>query len=65
MSYLFLVGEMAKRSITREALAKSLNLHRNAVAYKLKIGSFSIEEASKVQEEFFPDIPLSTLFQRE
>ena len=65
LSYLFLIGEMAKRSITKEALAKSLNLHRNAIAYKLKIGSFSIEEAAKVQEKFFPDIPLNKLFQKE
>lgn len=53
MSYPFLIGEMAKRRITREALSKSLGLHRNAISYKLREGSFSIEEAAKVKEEFF------------
>lgn len=65
MSYPFLIGEMAKRRITREALSKSLGLHRNAISYKLREGSFSIEEAAKVKEEFFPDIPITTLFAKE
>lgn len=65
MSYPFLIGEMAKRRITREALSKSLGLHRNAIAYKLREGSFSIEEAAKVQKEFFPDISITTLFAKE
>lgn len=64
MSYSFLIGEMAIRKVTKEALAQSLGLHRNAISYKLQKGSFSIEEAVKVQEKFFPDVPLSKLFQR-
>lgn len=65
MSYLFLIGEMAKRRITKQSIANTLDLHRNAVAYKLKKGSFSIEEAELVQQTYFPDISLKTLFQKE
>lgn len=65
MSYPFLVGELAKRSITKESLAKTLGLHRNAVSYKLKKGSFSIEEATVIQKEYFSDIPLTSLFKKD
>jgi len=65
MSYPYLVGEMAKRSITKQSVASLLGLHRNAVSYKLKKGSFSIEEAETVQKEFFPDVPLCELFKKE
>ena len=40
-------------------------LNSNAISYKLREGSFSIEEAAKVKEEFFPDIPITTLFAKE
>lgn len=65
MSYPFLIGEMAKRSITKKAVADTLGLHRNAIAYKLKKGSFSIEEAEKIQQAHFSDIPLVTLFKKD
>lgn len=65
MSYPFLIGELAKRGITKESLAKCLGLHRNAISYKLKKGSFSIEEAAKIQEEYFPDISLTQLFDKK
>lgn len=46
MSYSFLIGEMAIRKVTKEALAQSLGLHRNAISYKLQKGSFFIEETN-------------------
>lgn len=65
MAYMFLVGELAKRHITKTKLSKTLNVHRNTISYKLKNGSFSIEEAEIVQKTHFPDIPLNKLFQKE
>lgn len=65
MTYPFLVGELAKQSITKEALSKTLGLHRNAIAYKLKKGSFSIEEATEIQKKYFPEISLNELFKKE
>ena len=65
MAYSFLIGEMAIGKVTKEALAKKLNLHRNTISYKLEKGSFSIEEAAKIQEEFFPQILLVELFKKD
>lgn len=64
MSYPTLIGEMAKRDITIEEMSKHLDLHRNTISYKLRVGSFSIEEADKIQKEYFPDIPLKILFEK-
>ena len=65
MSYPALIGEMAKRDITIEEMSRYLDLHRNTISYKLKSGSFSIEEASAIQKKYFPDIPLKKLFKKE
>lgn len=65
MSYPNLVAEMAKRKIKRADLANALNLHRNAIYYKLEKGSFSIEEAEHIHTEFFPDSSMKELFKRE
>lgn len=66
MAYLNLKAEMGRRDITIEAIATRLGIHRNSVSYKLnKDGSFSIEEADRIQKEFFPEVPLSVLFERE
>lgn len=64
MSYPVLIGEMAKRKITRELLSDTLNIHRNTVSYKLDKGSFSIEEAEKIHSKFFFDYSMSELFKR-
>ena len=59
-----LIGEMAKRDVTIEAISKLLNLHRNTVSYKLNGGSFSIEEGCKIRNAFFPDWEIEELFRR-
>ena len=35
MAYPVLVGEMAKKKVTKKALSEALDLHRNAISYKL------------------------------
>ncbi len=65
MAYPVLVGEMAKKKVTKKALSEALDLHRNAISYKLDRGSFSIEEAECIHTKFFPDSPIKELFKRE
>lgn len=64
MSYLNLKGEMAKKNITIENIAKLLNMHRNTIAKKINgPSSFSIEEAFAIKKEFFPDCDMKNLFE--
>ena len=66
MPYLNLKGEMAKRSVTIEAISQLLHIHRNSVANKLRgESSFYIEEATQIREAFFPDKELEELFQKD
>ena len=64
MSYPTLIGEMAKKKITIESMAQFLGLHRNTVSYKLNEGTFCVEEALEVHDEFFPEWDLGKLFER-
>ncbi|WP_346961165.1 hypothetical protein [Faecalicatena contorta] len=66
MSYSNLKAEMGRYNVTIESIASKLGIHRNSVSYKLnKGGSFSIEEADVIQKTFFPEIPLTVLFQKD
>lgn len=65
MAYPVLIGEMAVKKITQNALADLLNLHRNTVSYKLEKGSFTIEEAECIHGKYFPDFPMKELFKKE
>lgn len=63
MHYPNLTGEMAKRRIKNEALARKLKIHRNSVYNKL-IGSssFTVEEAIQIRDVFFPGYDIGYLF---
>lgn len=66
MIYTNLKAEMARYGVTIESIAKTLGIHRNSVANKIKgKSSFSIDEASTIQKEFFPKEKLQFLFERE
>ncbi len=66
MKYLILIGEMAKRSITIEAVSKLLGLHRNTISNKLNGKTpFSIDEAIEIKDAFFSDWKMEELFRRE
>ena len=59
-----LKGEMAKKGVTIEEVSKLLNIHRNSVANKLNgDSSFTIEEAFKVHDAYFPKLSLNYLFE--
>lgn len=61
-----LKAEMAKKDITIEEISKLLGIHRNSVANKINgDSSFSVEEAFKIQEHYFPKLALNYLFKRE
>ena len=63
MAYRNLKAEMARAGISVEAIAKELNIHRNSASNKINgPSSFSIEEAIKIKEEFFPEFEYRYLF---
>lgn len=66
MAYGNLKAEMGRRNITIEAVAKTLSIHRNSVSNKVNgSSSFSIEEAMKIKNTFFPDLDYRYLFATE
>ena len=66
MQYLMLKGEMAKKDVTIESVSQLLGIHRNSVANKLRgDSSFSVEEAIKIRDKFFPQMEIEELFQKE
>lgn len=65
MAYLNLKAEMAKEGISIERISKLLGLHRNSVSNKINgSSSFTIEEAEKIHNEFFPEKKLLYLFEK-
>ena len=60
-----LVGEMAKRGITKSSVARELGISTRALYSKL-VGStdFTLTEASVIQSSFFPDMGKDALFAR-
>lgn len=66
MQCLNLKGEMAKRSIKVEDIANVLQIHRNSASNKINGDTaFSIDEAVKVKEAFFPELSLKFLFEKQ
>lgn len=66
MKCLNLKGEMAKRSIKVEDIANVLQIHRNSASNKINGDTaFSIDEAVKVKEAFFPELSLKFLFEKQ
>lgn len=60
-----LVGEMAKRGITRISVAKSIGVSTRALYSKLAGNSdFTLSEASAIHSTFFPDMDKDRLFAR-
>ena len=42
MRYSNLIGELAKRKVSKEKISECLKIHRNSVTYKLNGGTFSV-----------------------
>ncbi len=64
MRYSNLIGELAKRKVSKEKISECLKIHRNSVTYKLNGGTFSVEEAVQIRDTFFPECSLEYLFEK-
>ena len=63
VTYPFLIGEIAKKGIKKKAIAQSIGISSRSLSNKLTGQShFSLPEAMTIQEEFFPNTPIETLF---
>lgn len=61
-----LIGEMAKKKVTKEEIAKLLDIHWNSVANKINgVSTFSVEEATEIKNAFFPEWKIEELFKKE
>lgn len=58
-------GEIANRGIAKAAIARSINVSYHSFYNKMAgLSPFTFEEACAIQERFFPDMELRTLFRR-
>lgn len=65
VTYPELVAEMAKRKLTRTAVAKELGISTRALYSKLNGETdFTLSEANAIHSNFFPDMEKDTLFAR-
>jgi len=65
VAYPELVGEMAKRQLTRTEVAKSIGISTRALYAKLSGETdFTLSEASAIRNQFFPDMSQESLFAR-
>lgn len=63
MAYSNLKAEMGRCDITAQSISELLGIHRNSVANKLNgQSSFSIEEAIRIKNTFFPEFEYGYLF---
>lgn len=66
MEYSVLIGEIAKAHINYTEIAKALCITRDTLRYKLSgKRPFSIDEAFKIRNLFFPCSTIEELFSRE
>lgn len=64
-AYPELVGEMAKRGLTRTSIAKRLGISTRALYSKLAGDTdFTLSEASTIHTAFFSDVDKESLFAR-
>lgn len=66
MPYFILKREMEKRHITVQSIAELLRLRLGRVESRLNgRDNFSIEEAVRIRDAFFPDMEIGFLFGKE
>lgn len=66
MEYLTLIGEMAKQKVTKRDLSELLGVHWNSITNKISGESdFSVTEAIKIRDRYFPEWEIENLFRRE
>lgn len=60
-----LIGEMAKRQLTRVQVAKAIGVSTRTLYSKLTGETdFTLSEAKTIHNQFFPDVPQDSLFFR-
>jgi transcriptional regulator with XRE-family HTH domain len=59
-----LKAQMAINNVSIEKIADLLKLHRNTIANKLNGGTFSVEEAFIIKQNFFKEFDLYYLFNK-
>lgn len=65
IAYPVLTGEIAKRGIKKEAIAKELGITSRALNNKINgNSSFLWDEVLTIRDVFFPDYDLDSLFQK-
>ncbi len=58
-------GEIANRGIQRSVIARAINVSYNSFRNKMTgVSPFTFEEACTIQERFFPDMEMRTLFRK-
>lgn len=63
--YQLLNSEITKRGIAKTKIARACNISAHSFYNKLNgVSHFTLEEAFTIQERFFPDMDLRTLFRR-
>lgn len=63
MALVNLKKEMAGADISIEAVAAALKVHRNTISNKIDGSTkFTIDEAFKIHDLFFPDLGMAYLF---
>lgn len=66
MECLTLIGEMAKQKVTKRDLSDLLGVHWNSITNKISGESdFSVTEAIKIRDRYFPEWEIENLFRRE
>lgn len=64
-TYPELVGEMAKRGLTRTSVAKKIGISSRTLYSKLMGDTdFTLSEANAIHAAFFPDVDKELLFSR-
>lgn len=59
-----LIAEIAVKGISKKEICNRLNLSPGGLRKKLNGGSFTVEEAFKIKQHFFPNADLNHLFAR-
>lgn len=58
-------GEIANRGINKTVIARAIDVSYHSFYNKMiGVSPFTFEEACTIQERFFPDMDLRTLFRR-
>ena len=61
--YTNLISKMEEKKISKRDIQKLLDIHYNSVSNKFSHKTcFTIDEAIKIQEHFFPECELGKLF---